>query len=156
TLQVFGSSFVNGMVVRWNGTPLTTTFVSTTQLNAAVSAVLLASPATVNVTVAVADGAVSAARQLVVYAPLQITTTFIPSTTATFNYSIQLAGAGGVPPYTWSASGLPGGLSLNPSTGVISGAATSDGNFSVMVTLKDAIQQVVSATFSMRVLRFVA
>lgn len=38
TLQVTGTNFVNGSVVNWNGTPLssTTTFVSATQLNALV------------------------------------------------------------------------------------------------------------------------
>ena len=33
--------------------------------------------------------------------------------------------AGGVAPFTWSATGLPNGLSINPATGVISGTPTT-------------------------------
>jgi hypothetical protein len=53
TLTVNGSGFVNGgSTVDWNGAPLSTTYVSATQLNGAVSASLIASPGTASVTVA--------------------------------------------------------------------------------------------------------
>jgi hypothetical protein len=53
TLTVTGSSFVNGgSAVDWNGTPLSTSFVSATQLTASVSAGLIASSGTAGVTVA--------------------------------------------------------------------------------------------------------
>ncbi len=41
TLTVNGSSFASGATVRWNGTPLTTTFVSSNQLSASVPANIL-------------------------------------------------------------------------------------------------------------------
>jgi prepilin-type N-terminal cleavage/methylation domain-containing protein len=44
----------------------------------------------------------------------------------------------GVAPYTWSATGLPAGLSISPSTGVISGSPTTVGSNSVRVTVTDA------------------
>jgi hypothetical protein len=51
TLQVTGANFVPGAVVRWNGSNRTTTFVSSTQLNAAITAADLASAGTRPVTV---------------------------------------------------------------------------------------------------------
>ncbi len=51
TLTVSGTGFVSGSVVNWNGTPLTTTFVSSTQLTASVPANLIGSVGTVQVAV---------------------------------------------------------------------------------------------------------
>jgi hypothetical protein len=51
TLTVNGSNFVNTSVVNWNGSALTTTYVSATQLTASVSATLLANAGTASVTV---------------------------------------------------------------------------------------------------------
>lgn len=51
TLQVNGSDFVAGAVVRWNGLDLTSTFISATVLEAAVSATDVASAGTANITV---------------------------------------------------------------------------------------------------------
>ena len=50
-LTVNGSNFVNGDVVRWNGTDRPTTFVSATELTAAISAADVASGGTASVTV---------------------------------------------------------------------------------------------------------
>jgi hypothetical protein len=51
TLTVSGTNFVSTSTVKWNGTALTTTFVSSTQLTATVTAALVASPGTASVTV---------------------------------------------------------------------------------------------------------
>lgn len=51
TLTVTGTNFVNGAVVRWNGTDLATTFVSATSLTATVPAAKVASAGAANVTV---------------------------------------------------------------------------------------------------------
>jgi putative Ig domain-containing protein len=50
-----------------------------------------------------------------------IATTSLPNADEGVAYSATLTGTGGTPPYTWLASGLPTGLSVDPSTGVISG-----------------------------------
>ncbi len=51
TLTVNGSNFVNGAAVRWNGSNRTTTFVSSTQLTAAITATDIASQGSATVTV---------------------------------------------------------------------------------------------------------
>jgi hypothetical protein len=51
TLTITGTNFVNGSVVRWNGSPRTTTFVSSTRLEAAIPASDVATAGTANVTV---------------------------------------------------------------------------------------------------------
>lgn len=59
TLTVNGSNFVSGAVVRWNGVPRTTTFVSATQVKAAIAAADIAAAGTANVSVANPDGSLS-------------------------------------------------------------------------------------------------
>ena len=51
TLTVNGSNLVNGSTVQWNGTDRTTTFVSATQVTAAITAADIATVGTANVTV---------------------------------------------------------------------------------------------------------
>jgi uncharacterized protein (TIGR03437 family) len=55
---------------------------------------------------------------------------------------------GGQTPYTWSATGLPGGLSLNSSTGAFSGTAGSPGVYSFTVRVSDAASTTASATLN--------
>jgi hypothetical protein len=51
TLTATGTSFINGSVINWNGTALTTTYVSATQLTTSVPATNIATAGTANVTV---------------------------------------------------------------------------------------------------------
>lgn len=52
-------------------------------------------------------------------------------------YSFTVEPRGGVPAYTWSASGLPPGLSIDPDTGEVSGIPTEEGTFDVVIRVTD-------------------
>ena len=71
--------------------------------------------------------------------PQFTTTTSLPGAVAGDPYSVPIAVTSGAPPYTWSASGVPSGLSLDPSTGVLSGTPQHDGTYRIPVTVADSI-----------------
>jgi hypothetical protein len=82
--------------------------------------------------------------------PLSITTGSLPPGTVGAAYSASVAAAGGIPPYTFSAGGLPGGLSMG-SGGAISGTVTAPGTFSVAVTVRDSLGTSASRSLSLAV-----
>ena len=85
-------------------------------------------------------------------APLSITTDRqLPSGTLNTAYSATLAATGGVPPYTWSAAGLPGGLSIDPAAGTIAGSPTLAGSFPVAITVSDAALNHFSDRFNLTI-----
>src|SRR6202022_2617390 len=59
-------------------------------------------------------------------APLTITTTSVPNGQVNIAYATALAATGGATPYTWSlmSGTLPIGLTLNATTGAITGTPT--------------------------------
>src|ERR1700723_354225 len=63
TLQINGSGFVSGSAVSWNGTSLTTTYISATELKAAVPAPLAATGGSFAITVADPDGLTSGSNK---------------------------------------------------------------------------------------------
>ena len=74
-------------------------------------------------------------------APLSVTTTGLPSGEVNVVYSgAMLQTTGGTPPVTWTASPttLPAGLSLNASSGAITGTPTASGSTSFTFTATDS------------------
>ena len=73
-------------------------------------------------------------------APLKIATTSLPPANMSSPYSVILQATGGTPPVAWSVSlgSLPAGLSLNPTTGLISGTPTATGTTNFSITATDA------------------
>lgn len=53
--------------------------------------------------------------------------------------SLTVVASGGITPYSWTASGCPTGLTISPSTGVISGTPQQAGTYRTVVTVKDAL-----------------
>jgi hypothetical protein len=79
-----------------------------------------------------------------------ITTISIPTPVLGQTYSQTVATTGGTAPVTFGVTGgaLPAGLSLNASTGVVSGTATTAGAYSVTITATDANGLIDAKTYS--------
>lgn len=80
-------------------------------------------------------------KQLTINAlnPLQLMSTTMPTGFVSHSYSEQIITSGGIGPYTYSYTGLmPTGLTLNTSTGVISGTPTSASSVNLTLTVKDS------------------
>ncbi len=100
------------------------------------SSILLASPVLDDVTLYWSDGAAS--TRVDTQTPLLITgpgTAALPDAAYGVAYT-QTFTAAGAAPVTWTVSGgaLPGGLTLNSATGVLSGSPTEGGTFTFVVT----------------------
>ncbi|GLL02185.1 putative Ig domain-containing protein [Dactylosporangium matsuzakiense] len=63
-------------------------------------------------------------------------------------YNLQLSAAGGAGAYTFTATGLPAGLTIAAATGLISGTPTATATSTVTVTVTDAGQRTASTTFT--------
>ena len=93
--------------------------------------------------VKVSDGARSDVQtyNLTVLEPLKITAGSAAAGEVGQPFQATFAATGGKPAYTWSVasgSALPAGLTLNQTTGEISGTPTAAGVFAVKVTVTDA------------------
>lgn len=77
----------------------------------------------------------------------------LPSGAIGVAYSEDLDGSDGDPPYTFSiASGsLPPGLSMNSSTGLISGTPTTNGDFNFVATITDSDGHACSKEFDLTI-----
>ncbi|WP_285606794.1 S8 family peptidase [Actinokineospora globicatena] len=66
-------------------------------------------------------------------------------------FSVNNSASGGTSPYTWSATGLPAGLSISSSTGTISGTPTAAATANVTVTARDSAGKTGTASFTITV-----
>jgi len=117
-------------------------------------------PGQSSVTVAVTDSssptpqtATMSATVTVGAAPLQISTTNLPSATVGTLFLALLAATGGTPPYQWSAASgsLPAGLMLTASSGQVTGTPTQAGSSSVSLEVTDATSATASASLPLTV-----
>ena len=109
TLTVNGAGFAAHSTVLWNGSPVPTTFVSTTRLTAAVPANLIASQSAATVTVS-AGGVSSDGLGVTIAAPLSITSlnpSTIPAGSAAFTLALSGAGFAADSIVLWNGAPLP-------------------------------------------------
>ncbi len=77
-------------------------------------------------------------QTLALVADLSVSTGSLPEGAVGLAYSASAQASGGTGPYTWSATGLPAGLSINRASGLISGTPTGGSSASVVLTVTDA------------------
>jgi hypothetical protein len=148
TLVVVGSNFFPNSTVLWNGSSRPTTFVSDTELDAAISKSDISGTGSIPISVVTPGhwgGTSNALKFTISAAPsssaLAITSnaTLSAGTVGTA-YNATLAATGGTSPYTWiivsGGGSLPPGLVLSTS-GVISGTPTTAGTFTFTAQVKD-------------------
>ena len=150
-----------------NGDPLTYSWSLTTK--PAGSAAVLANPTSVTPTftvdlagtyvvqLIVNDGTLSSAPNTVNIStvsvtPVRITTNKLLEGRRNRPYADTLEASGGTIPYTWSVTpALPAGLTLAPTTGVISGTPTATSNRDHDFTVRDSTNQTTTKELKLRI-----
>jgi len=95
----------------------------------------------------VSEAAAGTSGQLAITTPAPL-----PDGSTQHHYSTSLTATGGTPPYSWSVQGtLPPGLSLNPSTGSVSGPPLIGGNSTFQVTVTDSAGAAATVSFSITI-----
>ncbi|MGB9409545.1 MAG: hypothetical protein WCA89_18570 [Terracidiphilus sp.] len=139
TLTISGQYFTPASIAKWGSTALATTYISQTQLMAAVPASLIVTAGSAVVTVTTAAGT-SAPVTITINPAIRITTTTMPAGTAGNAYSGPIHVTGGSPGYSWTVTGLADGLSFSntfDSTLTITGTHASPGTVTFQVSVQD-------------------
>ena len=94
---------------------------------------------TLTATVTDSKGATAGGKFAITIVPadLSIVTAALPDGVLGVAYSASLTASGGVPPYAWTVTGLPAGVTAT-ADGTISGTPTAAAKFTVNATVKDA------------------
>jgi hypothetical protein len=111
---------------------------------------------TSNFTVQVEDSTnatATATASIIVFSPLTLAGGPQPEGTVGVPYTTSLVAAGGETPYAWSivAGALPAGLSISPTTGIISGTPTVKGTANFTVQVKDSLSATATAAVSITI-----
>jgi hypothetical protein len=82
---------------------------------------------------------------------LTITTTSLPNGQLGTAYSASVQATGGCPPYKWSVTQLPAGLTLNSTSGVISGTPSASGLFGFTITATDTCSDLAAESYNISI-----
>lgn len=147
SLTITGQYFTPGAVIQWT-TPggaqvqIAPSLIQAAQLAATIPANLLSTAGTAEIAVAEPGSTLSNSLPFTISeGPFTIQTSGIPNGMKGLPYLATLSAIGGSgPPYTWSipAASLPPGLTLNASSGVVSGTPTASGMFTFTATVTDS------------------
>jgi YVTN family beta-propeller protein len=149
-VTITGTNFTGATSVSFGG--MAASFI----VNSATSITATSPVGTGAVDVVVTNSSASAtgAADRFTYIPtLTLSSAPLPAATAETAYSQTLTASGGTTPYTYavSAGALPAGMSLNPTTGVLSGTPTAAGSFNFTVTVTDSSASRVVAAYLLAV-----
>jgi hypothetical protein len=135
--------FVNGTTTADFGGGITVNSVSVTSATAATVSITIsptAAPGGRTVTLTTGSEAACITGGFTVVGSLTIQTTSLPDGQQGVPYSASVLVSGGTQPYTWAitSGALPTGVTLNTSTGVISGTPSVSGTFTITVGVNDS------------------
>ena len=85
---------------------------------------------------------------IAVTAPLTITNASLAGAKTTTNYTTQMTSSGGATTKTWTAIGIPAGLTFS-TAGKFGGKATTKGTYNITFTLTDSAGRVTTKTLSL-------
>jgi hypothetical protein len=154
-LVLYGSFPASDNSVAINGQSLTPDYQSASQLNVQLSGVNLSGLSSINVMVSNQGGTSQSLNVEVSVPPPAIKQIIISGTpnggTVGQAYNAALTASNGTGGYSWTAQGLPTGLSIDPGAGVITGTPTQSGNFTFTVTAGDGVNAAGSQQFVLNI-----
>jgi len=154
SVTITGTNLTGATAVTFGGTAATSYTVNSATSITAVTPAHAAGA--IDVAVTTANGtATFASGYTYVTSSLTVTpsSSTLPSGTVGTAYSETISGSGGTSPYSYAVSSgsLPPGLTLNTSTGAISGTPTTAGSYNFAVTATDANRAVGSASYTLTI-----
>jgi large repetitive protein len=160
TLTVTGKNFTSGSVVYWGSTALTTTYVSATQLTAAVTASQIASSGIVAISVLGSDGTFSSTLMFEIdstasTAPMFTTTTVTVTAGSTATYAVTLPSTATIVSVT--CLNLPAGASCSYSSTakavtITTSTATPTGSYLVTIVINETATSTTTASILLPIL----
>jgi large repetitive protein len=151
-VAITGTNFTGATSVSFGGLAAASFTVNSAT---SITAISPAGTGTVDVVVTTPGGASAtfAADRFTYIPTLTLSSSPLPAATAETAYSRTLTASGGTAPYTYAVTSgaLPAGMSLNPTTGALSGTPTAAGSFNFTVTVTDHSGSEVMAAYSLTV-----